>query len=242
MPRQARLIIPGVTVHIVQRGNNRDACFRESSDYFVYLMHLRQLSGDLDCAVHAYCLMTNHVHLLVTPGTATACARLMRNLGQRYVQYFNRHHQRSGTLWEGRFRSCVAESARYVLACHRYIELNPVRAGMVGSAGEYRWSSYLGNIGEKDDPLLTPHAEYHALGKDATACRNAYRRLLAPLPEVELEEIRRATNSGYPLVSDEWKGRMQLEEKRVAPGRNGRPPKPGSRHRPGHGLIRKTGL
>ena len=239
MPRQARLVIPGTAVHIVQRGNNRDACFRESSDYFVYLMHLRQLSADLGCGVHAYCLMTNHVHVLITPRTEHSCAHLMRNLGQRYVQYFNRHHRRSGTLWEGRFRSCIVESARYVLACHRYIELNPVRAGMVASAGDYRWSSHLGNVGETSDLLLTPHPEYLALGKDAKACHEAYKHLLAPLPERDLNEIRRATKSGYPLIGDALKGRLELQEKRLAPRRNGRPPRP--KHDGSAGLSEKPG-
>src|SRR5258706_826975 len=131
MPRQPRLILPGVALHIIQRGNNRGACFVDESDYRLYLLHLRELAFKLECRVHAYCLMTNHVHLLLTPVSSDACVALMRDLGQRYVQYFNRRHHRTGTLWEGRFRSCVAESASYALACYRYIELNPVRASMV---------------------------------------------------------------------------------------------------------------
>lgn len=131
MARPVRLSFPGVALHVIQRGHNRNACFREESDYLVYLAHLRQLSAKHGCALHAYCLMTNHVHLLLTPGAAGACTALMRDLGRRYVQYFNRRYRRSGTLWEGRFRSCIAESAHYVLGCYRYIELNPVRAAMV---------------------------------------------------------------------------------------------------------------
>jgi putative transposase len=156
MPRQSRLIVPQVAVHIIQRGNNRNACFRGESDYLVYLLHLRDLSATLDCSVHAYCLMTNHVHLLVTPASREACISLMRNLGQRYVQYFNRRHLRTGTPWEGRFRSCVAESARYVLACYRYIELNPVRAGIVSRPTDYAWSSHAVNIGMRSDTLTSP--------------------------------------------------------------------------------------
>lgn len=148
MPRQPRLILPEVAVHIIQRGNNRGACFHADSDYLVYLLHLRELSSKFDCSVHAYCLMPNHVHLLLTPGSPDSCTGLMRDLGQRYVQYFNRRHRRSGTLWEGRFRSCVAESARYVLACYRYIELNPVRAGLVSDPRAYPWSSFRANVGE----------------------------------------------------------------------------------------------
>jgi REP element-mobilizing transposase RayT len=122
MARRLRYILPDVAVHIVQRGVNRVACFRAEADYLVYLSHLRQLSAKYECAVHAYCLMTNHVHLLLTPGAADSCTRLMRDLGRYYVPYFNRRHERTGTLWEGRFHSCIAESARYVLACYRYID------------------------------------------------------------------------------------------------------------------------
>ena len=137
MPRQARLVLPDVALHVIQRGHNRQACFRQETDYLVYLTLLHDLSTKRRCAMHAYCLMTNHVHLLLTPGDAQACATLMRDLGQGFVQYFNRRYERSGTLWEGRFRSCLVESARYVLACYRYIELNPVRAGMVADASSY---------------------------------------------------------------------------------------------------------
>src|SRR2546428_2248197 len=167
MPRLSRLIFPGVAVHIIQRGNDRVACFRQDSDYLVYLAHLRQLSEKYECAVHAYCLMTNHVHLLLTPGAAGACTGLMRDLGQRYVQYFNRRHDRTGTLWEGRFHSCVVESAHYVLGCYRYIELNPVRAAMVDHPTGYLWSSYAVNSGMRSDPLVSPHPEFVALSADA---------------------------------------------------------------------------
>jgi putative transposase len=225
MPRQPRLIVPGIAAHVVQRGNNRNSCFRETSDYLVYLMHLRELSEELGCVVHAYCLMTNHVHLLVTPRTDDGCSMLMRNLGQRYVQYFNRHHDRTGTLWEGRFRSCIAESARYVLACYRYIEMNPVRAGMVAMPGAYPWSSHGGNVGARVDALLTPHPEYAALGRNAEASQAAYQHLFAPLSDGDLEEIRRATSGGYPLISDAMKERLGLAGKRLGPARDGRPSK-----------------
>src|SRR5919108_4755350 len=141
MPRPPRLIVPGVAVHLIQRGNNRATCFLSDADYLVYLAYLRQLSEKYECAVHAYCLMTNHVHLLVTPRAAGGCTALMRDLRQRYVQYFNRRHERTGALWEGRFRSCLVESALFVLGCYRYIELNPVRAGIVHHPSGYLWSS-----------------------------------------------------------------------------------------------------
>jgi len=200
------LILPGVAVHIIQRGNNRTACFRGDSDYLVYLAHLRQLAEKYECAVHAYCLMTNHVHLLVTPTTAEVCIGLMRDLGQRYAQYFNRQHERSGTLWEGRFRSCIAESARYVLGCYRYIELNPVRARMVDHPIGYLWSSYAANSGMRSDPLVTPHPEYIALANEAQPRHVTYRGLFDERLDSALQQaIRDATNAGYPLASDVFK-------------------------------------
>jgi putative transposase len=155
MPRQPRYMAPGVAAHIVQRGHNRAVCFRRDSDYLLYLLHLRELSEKHGCHVHAYCLMTNHVHILLTPATSDACTLLMRDLGQRYVQHFNRRYGRTGTLWEGRFRSFIAETARYVLACYRYIELNPVDAGMVNDPATYPWSSYGANTGTRVDSLLS---------------------------------------------------------------------------------------
>jgi putative transposase len=209
MPRPSRLILPGVAAHIIQRGNNRVACFKEDSDYLMYLAHLRQLAEKYDCQVHAYCLMTNHVHLLVTPDAESACTLLMRDLGQRYVQYFNRRHGRTGTLWEGRFRSCMTESARYVLGCHRYIELNPVRAGMVQHPSYYLWSSYAVNSGMRSDPLLSPHVEFGALGLDTAACQAAYRALFdQPLDSSLLRAIRDAANGDYPLGSDSFKASL----------------------------------
>lgn len=206
MARRLRYILPGVAVHIVQRGVNRGACFRVDADYVVYLSHLRQLSLKHDCAVHAYCLMTNHVHLLLSPGAADSCTGLMRELGRRYVPYFNRRHGRTGTLWEGRFRSCIVESARYVLACYRYIERNPVRAGMVGQPAAYPYSSYASNSGARHDPSLLPHAEFEALSGNPDKRAAEYRALCADqMDEPSVQAIRDATNSGYPLVSEAFK-------------------------------------
>jgi REP-associated tyrosine transposase len=200
MARYPRLILPGVALHIIQRGNNRNACFREDSDYLTYLAHLRHLSRKYECDVHAYCLMTNHVHLLLTPDAPDACGLLMRDLGRCYVRYFNRRHARTGTLWEGRFRSCIVESAEYVLACYRYIELNPVRAGMVGRASGHPWSSHAANSGMRADPMVKPHCEFAALTADA------YRGLFEqPFEQTLLQSIREATNGGYPLASDSYK-------------------------------------
>ncbi|HUG79597.1 MAG TPA: transposase [Burkholderiales bacterium] len=210
MPRQERLVLPGVALHIVQRGNNRADCFGCESDRLVYLAHLRELSARHGCAVHVYCLMTNHVHLLLTPEDTEGCSTLMRDLGQRYVQYFNRRHERSGTLWEGRFRSCLVESARYALACHRYIESNPVRAGLSNHPDAYPWSSFRSNAGVHSDPMLSPHPEYLALGERAEARHDAYRGLFEqPLDPSLVKEIRDATNAGYPLASDALKARVE---------------------------------
>ena len=225
MPRQQRYFVPGVAAHIVQRGHNGSATFRRPNDYLLYLLHLRELSQRHGCDVHAYCLMTNHVHLFLTPSTVQACSSLMRDLGQRYVQHFNRQYGRKGTLWEGRFGSFLAESARYVIAVYRYIELNPVDAGMVSDPGAYPWSSYGANTGARVDALIKPHAEFVALGTDAPARHASYGRLIAEkLEPILRRQIDEAAESGYPLASDAFKAdvaaRMGLK---TEPGRPGRP-------------------
>jgi putative transposase len=223
MARRIRMIYPGVAVHIVQRGVNRAACFHAEADYLAYLSNLRLLSARHACAVHAYCLMTNHVHLLLTPTTADSCTALMRDLGQRYVPYFNKRHGRTGTLWEGRFRSCIVESARYVLACYRYIELNPIRAGMVEHPAAYSWSSYAINRGIHADPMLVQHPEFAALAEDSQRRHTAYEALLAEEIDAPLiSTIRDATNDGYPLASDAFKARMvDSHGWKIAPGKRG---------------------
>ena len=228
MARPSRQLLPGVAVHVIQRGVNRVPCFRLDADYLVYLSHLRCLSAKYGCAVHAYCLMTNHVHLLLTPDSAHSCTSLMRDLGRRYVPYFNSRHERTGTLWEGRFRSCIAESARYVLACYRYVELNPVRAGMVNHPGDYLWSSYAVNSGARSDPFLSQHPEFAALASDEAKRHATYRALVSSeLEEPLLEAIRDATNSGYPLASDTFKSSVIASLGwKTAPGKPG--PRPNS--------------
>lgn len=209
MARPVRLILPGVAAHIIQRGNNRSACFQQDSDYLTYLGYLRHLSSKYRCEVHAYCLMTNHVHLLVTPSMKGACALLMRDLGRCYVRYFNRRYKRTGTLWEGRFRSCIAESANYVLACYRYIELNPVRARMADHPSGYLWSSYAINAGMRSDPLIRSHVEFSALAADPEKRHAAYRALFDQGVDERLQQcIRDATNGGYPLASEAFKARL----------------------------------
>jgi putative transposase len=206
MAARPRLIYPDIAVHIVQRGHDRNPCFKCDADYLAYLGHLRHLLRRYGCQLHAYCLMTNHVHLLVTPKSARACGGLMRDLGRSYVRYFNNRHERSGTLWESRYRSCLVESARYVLACYRYIELNPVRAGMVTVPGAYPWSSHRTNSGTDEDASILAHAEYLALGRDPSTRTAAYLGLFDEGMDRELlESIREATFAGYPLASDAFK-------------------------------------
>jgi putative transposase len=223
MARGPRLIVPGIALHIVQRGHNRRDCFQHDSDYLVYLSNLRELTKRTECALHAYCLMTNHVHLLVTPSSLDGCALLMRNLGQRYVQYFNRRYERSGTLWEGRYHSCLVDSGPYVIACHRYIERNPVRAGMVPTAADYLWSSHNGNAGRVSNKLLTPHSEYMALAIDETSRFIAYECPFAQGDEPAfLAAIRDATHGGYALISERLKAGLpedvQARLERKPPG------------------------
>src|SRR5574337_70831 len=157
MPRQRRLDLPGVPQHIIQRGNNRQPCFLREQDYRCYLSQLDEAAQAQGCRLHAYVLMTNHVHLLMTPEVVGAVARTMQCLGRRYVGYFNATYRRSGTLWEGRYKSCLVDSERYLLTCYRYIELNPVRAAMVETPGDYAWSSYRANAQGRQDRLVYPH-------------------------------------------------------------------------------------
>jgi putative transposase len=238
MARQPRLILPEVAVHIVQRGNDRMACFRGPGDYLVYLAELKRLAAKFDCAVHAYCLMRNHVHLLATPRMADACGGLMKELSQGYAHYFNRKYARIGTLWEGRFRSCVAQSARYVLACYRYIELNPVRAGIVVHPGLYPWSSYAANAGMAHDAFLTAHAEFLALASETRPRHHVYRALVEEGvdPQV-LEAIRAATNGGYPLAAEGFKSSLALP-----PGRQLERARAGRRVKPSKESVPDTDL
>jgi len=222
MARHPRLIVPDVALHVRQRGNNRQACFRHESDRLVYLSNLGDLCRRWRCALHAYCLMTNHVHLLLTPSDAAGPALLMRDLGRAYVPYFNRRHGRTGSLWDGRFRSCLVDSPEYVLGCYRYIELNPVRAGMVASPAGYRWSSHAGNRGARTDPLLAAHAEYLALAEEAGRRRAHYLGLFDEKKDEALAAaLREATDGGYPLVGDALKARLAATGVRMERGKPG---------------------
>ena len=227
MPRRARVTLPNVPLHIIQRGNNRQACFHADEDYRAYLNWLAEYAREGDCAIHAYVLMTNHVHLLLTPHDTGSAGNLMKRLGQRYVQYVNRTYRRTGTLWEVRFRSCLTQEEDYVLTCHRYIELNPIRADLVGHPAEYRWSSYRANAQGEASGLLTPHPTYTALGTSAAERQAAYRELFRfELDPGRVDEIRQATNSNYALGSPLFKSQVEAAlGRRVTPGKSGRPRK-----------------
>ncbi len=157
MPRKQRFFLAGVPAHLVQRGNNRQAVFYDDSDYRAYLGWLVEGAQRYGCAIHAYVLMTNHVHLLLTPRDRDSISRLLQYVGRRYVAYVNHRYGRTGTLWEGRFKASVIDASEYLLRCYRYIELNPVRAGMVDSPRGYRWSSYRANAQGAADPAVSPH-------------------------------------------------------------------------------------
>jgi len=225
MPRRARIAIPGIPWHIIQRGNNRSPCFYAVEDYRRYLDTLQEIATKYECAVHAYVLITNHVHLLLTPNKPESAALLMKHLGQRYVQYVNRSYRRSGTLWEGRFRSCLTQSEDYVLTCYRYIELNPVRAEMVRHPRDYRWSSFRANGDGLTDTLLTPHAQYLGLGRSDDERRSSYRQLFnAHLDSERIREIRNATNGNYALGNERFKADIERTlSRRATPGKSGRP-------------------
>jgi putative transposase len=225
MSRRARITLSGVPLHLIQRGNNRQACFFADEDYGLYLDWLAACGAAQGCRVHAYVLMTNHVHLLVTPESEDGAGRLMKALGQRYVQHVNRRYARSGTLWEGRFRSCVVQDETYLLACQRYIELNPVRAGMVGHPADYRWSSYRANAQGETGPVIQPHGLYLALGTNPAARQAAWRALFREeLGSVVVDAIRQATNGNYALGDQRFAEQIAaMLGRRVSPGKAGRP-------------------
>jgi len=210
MPRRPRIRLADMTFHVIQRGNNRGRCFFVDEDYRRYLAYAAEQACLHRVAVHAYVLMTNHTHLLLTPATEDGVSEMMKALGQLYAQYVNRKYQRTGSLWEGRFHSCLVDSEAYLLTCYRYIESNPVRAGMVRNAGNYRWSSHRCNADGVLDPLVTPHNAVLALADDPALRRRAYRQLFSePLAAPLLEEIRTATRGGHALGTAEFRNRLE---------------------------------
>ncbi len=227
MPRRARVRHAGIPQHVIQRGNNRAACFFADEDYRTYLDSLLEGATRYGCDIHAYVLMTNHVHLLVTPETDESLTHMMRYLGSRYVQYVNHVYRRSGTLWEGRYKSSLIDSEGYLLTCYRYIELNPVRAGMVEDASGYRWSSYGAHASGQADELIRDHPCYLALGATDETRQAAYQALFRyQVDDASLKAIRKAANSGTALGSEQFKDEIEATLARsVRPGTPGRPRK-----------------
>jgi putative transposase len=227
MARTARLIVPNQPHHIIQRGNNRQQIFRDDDDFRKFSGWLLDAARLFKVAVHAYVLMDNHIHLLASPSDEIGLARMMQWIGRHYVLYFNRKHGRTGTLWEGRYKTSVIDSDNYFLACCRYIEMNPVRAGLTADPAAYPWSSYAHHAGVKPDPLINDHPLYWALGNTPFAREAVFKALAAQaLTTEEIEFMDRALLKGKPLGSDEFQ--IVLEKRtncRVRPGKRGRPVK-----------------
>ncbi len=227
MARLPRYFVKGQAQHIIQRGNNREPIFSNDPDYPFYYECLQEAAEQQGLAIHSYVLMTNHVHLLATPESAHSIGKTLQSLGRRYVQYFNYSYDRTGTLWEGRYKATLIDSERYLLTCMRYIELNPVRAVMVRHPLDYPWSSYAANARGEEDELITPHDLYRRLGRSRQTRQGAYRQLFrAALGNSELAAIRSATNTGWVLGNDRFRAKIErLSGRRAAPKPRGRPRK-----------------
>jgi len=219
MARLPRFVLPGQPQHVIQRGNNRIEIFCAEGDYRFYLEKLQAAAEKHRCDIHAYVLMTNHVHLLMTPRSEDGIGKVMQRLGRYYVQYYNYRYQRTGTLWEGRYKATLIDTEQYLLTCMRYIELNPVRAEMVSHPSDYPWSSYRYNALGEEDALMMPHAEYRRLGKTLEERQLAYRKLFrSQIAEKTLFDIRVATNKAWVLGNDRFKRKLEKQlARRVAP-------------------------
>lgn len=223
MARLPRFVIAGQPQHIILRGNNRDVIFRSEADYLFLLEKLQAACEKHDVQLHAYVLMTNHLHFLMTPNEESGLSKVMQMLGRYYVQYFNFTHNRTGTLFEGRYKASLIDSETYLLSCMRYIELNPVRAQMVGHPSDYPWSSYSHNaLGEKNE-LIVEHSLYRRLGRNAEQRQAAYRQLFkSHIPELLLTQIRESTNKSWVLGTEQFKRNMESKlTRRVGPAARG---------------------
>lgn len=227
MARQARLVVPFQVHHVIQRGNDRQQIFRDSEDYRRFLDWLGDAARLFNIAIHAYVLMPDHIHLLLMPSDEQSLGRMMQWVGRYYVPYFNHKYGRVGTLWQGRFKASVIDSERYFVTCCRYIELNPVRAGIVEQAIEYPWSSYAHQIGVKPDPLITDHSLYWALGNTPFEREAAYREMAEQvLTNAELKLINDAVLKGWILGLEDFQRLLEAQTKRrMSQAKRGRPPK-----------------
>ena len=209
MARRLRIVLPDVPLHVIQRGSNRRACFLDTEDSRRYLDYLHSCLAIVPCKLHAYVVMSNHVHLLLSAQDATHLSALMKSLNQRYTQYFNWRYGRTGSVWEGRYKSCLVQGERYLLICQRYIELNPVRAGMVALPAQYRWSSYRANAQGMSDELLSPHSVYLGLGHDAHKRQQAYQSLFQDdLPMCAVTQLRVALNAEFAVGDQDFLRRI----------------------------------
>jgi putative transposase len=228
MARLPRICPPGIPQHIIQRGNNRQLCFAAERDFAAYAHWLYESCERCGVAIHAWVLMSNHVHILASPQEEGGISRMMQRVGRLYVRYFNKSYQRTGTLWEGRFRSCVVDADGYLLVCQRYIELNPVRAKMVRDPAEYPWSSYKANGLGKTSKLCSPHQVYLQLGESERERLSSYRALFeSHIDDALLADIRESTNKGLALGNQRFRNRIE-----ALTGRRVTPAKPGPRARP----------
>lgn len=227
MARTSRLVVSNQPHHVMQRGNDRQAIFRDAADYQAFLEWLREAARQFRVAIHAYVLMSNHLHLLATPSDESGLARMMQWVGRYYVPYFNRKYGRAGTLWQGRFKTSIIETERYFMLCSKYIEMNPVRAGMVSGPAEYPWSSYAHHVGDKSDPLIADHSLYWALGNTPFEREAAYKAFMAEPTSDEAEQtLRHAVQKGLALGSEQFKIALEKRtNRRVRPGKRGRPVK-----------------
>ena len=225
MARLPRLTLPGYPHHVIQRGNNRQAIFTTTADDRALLELLEENAKKFDVAVHAYVLMSNHFHMLATPHTVDGLPKMMQAVGRSYVRYFNDEQMRTGTLWEGRYKSTLIQTDRYLLACMAYIDLNPVRAGLVMQPQDYPWSSHLHYLGLRTDRLISPHALYWELGNTPFAREAAYAELVrSGINPVQQAALTQATLSGWALGEPDFVADLQKRtERRVVKSGAGRP-------------------
>jgi len=227
MARQPRLTVAAYPHHVIQRGNDRQAIVRDDADRERLLALWQEHAQTFKVAIHAYVIMDNHFHLLLTPETDEGLPQMMQAVGRAYVRYFNLKHQRTGTLWEGRYRSNLIQSERYLLACMVYIDLNPVRAGMASQPANFKWSSHRHCIGQLSDKWVTPHALFWGLGNTPFAREAAYAELVKTgLALSDKEQLTRSALSGWALGSADFVGGLQqATSRRLSPGKAGRPSK-----------------
>jgi putative transposase len=226
MPRKPRFYLPGVACHVVQRGVGGSPCFLNDTDHNHFLECLHEAAIDYGCQIHAYVLMPNHYHLLLTPQTRDSASRMMQSLGRRYVQLFNKEHGRHGTLWEGRYRASLVEDGEILLDCQRYIELNPVRAALVDKPGDHRWSSFQWHGLGRRCRVLTDHASFRRLGENSAERQLKYVGLVESAATTDTPTIRRSVNSGMPLGSRGFCRKVESElSMKLGYSRRGRPSK-----------------